>query len=63
VEVLVNGQGSVLLDQVLVVAMEDQARWIIKNNLTTERETPSFVNYIYVDGLQAVKTEAVNSIR
>jgi NitT/TauT family transport system substrate-binding protein len=54
---------SVLLDQALVVAMEDQARWIISNDLATEKQTPNFVNYIYVDGLEAVKPEAVNIIR
>lgn len=53
---------SVSLDQSLLVAMEDQARWMIANNLTTERQVPDFMNYIYVDGLQAVKPEALNII-
>jgi len=54
---------SVLLDQTLVVAMEDQARWIISHNLSSKRQMPNFVNYIYFDGLEAVKPEAVNVIR
>ena len=54
---------SVMLDQALVVAMEDQARWIITNNLSPDRQTPDFLNYVYLDGLETVKPEAVNVIR
>jgi NitT/TauT family transport system substrate-binding protein len=54
---------SLSLDQSLIVAMEDEARWMIKNKLTTEKQIPDFVNYIYVDGLKAVKPEAVKIIR
>ena len=56
-------QFSLSLDQSLILAMEDEARWMIKNNLTNEKQVPDFVNYIYVDGLKAVKPEAVNIIR
>jgi NitT/TauT family transport system substrate-binding protein len=42
--------------------MEDEVRWMIKNNLTNEKQVPDFVNYIYADGLKAVKPEAVNII-
>jgi ABC-type nitrate/sulfonate/bicarbonate transport system substrate-binding protein len=51
------------LDQSLVVAMEDEARWLISNNLTTEKQVPFFNDYIYEDALKAVKPEAVNIIR
>jgi NitT/TauT family transport system substrate-binding protein len=51
------------LDQSLIFAMEDEARWMIKNNLTTEKKVPDFTNYIYLDGLKAIKPEAVNIIR
>lgn len=43
--------------------MEDEARWMIKNNLTSEKQVPDCMNYVYVDGLKAVKPEAVNIIR
>jgi hypothetical protein len=43
--------------------MEDEARWMIKNKLTSEKKVPDFINYIYVDRLKAVKPEAVNIIR
>lgn len=56
-------QFSLSLDQSLITAMEDEARWMIKNNLTSEKQVPDFMNYVYVDGLKAVKPEAVNIIR
>lgn len=54
---------SVSLDQSLITAMEDEARWMIKNKQTSEKQVPDFMNYIYIDGLKAVKPEAVNIIR
>ncbi|HYA90278.1 MAG TPA: hypothetical protein VEK32_02135 [Thermodesulfobacteriota bacterium] len=45
------------------IAMEDEARWIIKSNLATEKKVPDSVNYIYVDDLKEVKLETVNIIR
>ncbi len=58
-----ENQFSLSLDQSLITAMEDQARWMIANKLTRAKEIPDFLNYIYVDGLNAVKPEAVNIIR
>ena len=54
---------SLSLDQALVAAMEDEARWMIHNGLTSEKRVPDFMNYIYLDGLKAIKPEAVNIIR
>jgi NitT/TauT family transport system substrate-binding protein len=56
-------QFSLSLDQSLILAMEDEARWMIKNKLTKENQVPNFMNYLYLDGLKAVKPEAVNIIR
>ena len=56
-------QFTLSLDQTLIVAMKDEAQWMINNNLTSEKEIPDFVNYIYIDGLKTVKPEAVNIIR
>ena len=39
-----ENQFSLSLDQSLVTAMEDEARWMIKNNLTTEKQIPNFLN-------------------
>jgi NitT/TauT family transport system substrate-binding protein len=58
-----ENQFSLSLDQSLVTAMEDEARWMIKNKLTTEKQVPDFLNYIYEDGLKKIKPEAVNIIR
>jgi len=58
-----QNQFSLLLDQSLILTMEDEARWMIKNNLTPEKNGPNFLDYIYEDGLKAVKPEAVNIIR
>jgi NitT/TauT family transport system substrate-binding protein len=56
-------QFALSLDQSLVTAMEDEARWMMTNNLTPEKKVPDFLNYLYVDGLKAIKPEAVNIIR
>jgi len=56
-------QFSLLLDQSLILAMEDEARWMINNNLTKEKNVPDFLDYIYEDDLKAIKPEAVNIIR
>ena len=58
-----QNQFSLSLDQSLIAAMEDEARWVINNNLTREKQIPDFMNYIYVDALKAVKPEAVKIIR
>ena len=56
-------QFSVSLDRGLIAAMEDEARWMISNNLTMEKQVPDFMDYIYEDALKALKPEAVNIIR
>jgi len=56
-------QFSLSLDQSLVLAMEDEARWMINNNLTSEKQVPDFLDYIYLDGLEKIKPESVNIIR
>jgi len=58
-----QNQFSLSLDQSLIVTMEDEARWMIANKLTSEKEVPDFYDYIYLDSLKAVKPEAVNIIR
>jgi NitT/TauT family transport system substrate-binding protein len=58
-----EAQFSVFLDQSLITAMEDEARWMIANKLTPEKKAPDFLGYIYLDGLKAIKPEAVSIIR
>ena len=56
-------QFSLSLDQSLLAAMEDEARWMIKSGLTAEKRVPNFLDYIYEGGLKAIKPEAVSIIR
>ena len=58
-----ENQFSLSLDQSLVVALEDESRWLLGNNLTPEKSAPDFLKYIYPDALHAVKPDAVNIIR
>jgi len=61
--VLNRNQFYLSLDHGLILAMEDEARWMTNNNLTSATETPDFLNYVYVDGLNTIKPESVNIIR
>jgi ABC-type nitrate/sulfonate/bicarbonate transport system substrate-binding protein len=54
---------ALTLDQSLIIAMEDEARWMIKNRITPKTEVPNFTDNIYTDGLEQVKPDAVNIIR
>jgi len=58
-----ENQFSLSLDQSLILAMEDEARWMIQNNLINETTIPDFPDYLYLNGLQVIKPEAVNIIR
>ncbi|UUZ63731.1 hypothetical protein LP417_31400 [Polaromonas sp. P1-6] len=53
---------NMALDQGLILALEDEARWAIKNKLTSRTEMPNYLNYIYLDGLKAVMPSAVTII-
>jgi ABC-type nitrate/sulfonate/bicarbonate transport system substrate-binding protein len=58
-----DNQFALSLDHSLIVSMEDEARWMIKNNPTTKKVVPDFNHYIYEDALKKIKPEAVNIIR
>jgi len=53
---------TVVLDQSLVVNMEDQARWMIKQSPGIARTTPNFMEYIEVGPLKALQPQAVRII-
>ena len=53
----------VTLAQQLLVMLEDQARWRMKNKLVEATEVPNYLDYIYLDALEAIKPEAVTVIR
>lgn len=52
----------VALDQGLLLALEDEAQWAIKNQLTSRTDMPNYLNLIYLDGLEAVLPAAVTII-
>jgi ABC-type nitrate/sulfonate/bicarbonate transport system substrate-binding protein len=53
----------VTLDQALLVDLEDQSRWAMKSGLAGRTHMPNYLDYIYFDGLQTVKPDAVRIIR
>jgi hypothetical protein len=55
-----RNQYSLMLDQSLITAMEDEGRWMNANNLTNATAIPDFGKYVYTKGLKDVKPEAVN---
>ena len=50
------------LSQSLIVALENAARWAIANNMTDKTAVPNYLDFIYLDGLEAVSPEAVTII-
>ena len=50
------------LDQGLLLALEDQARWAVKARLTARQDMPNFLDYVYMDGLNAISPYDVNII-
>jgi NitT/TauT family transport system substrate-binding protein len=58
-----QNQFYLTLDQSLVLAMEDEARWMIRNNLTNATAIPDFRNHLYTDGLDMVKPGSIKIIR
>ena len=53
----------VVLDQSLIVDLETQTRWALKNRLIARKIMPNYLDFIYMDGLLAVKPEAVSILR
>jgi ABC-type nitrate/sulfonate/bicarbonate transport system substrate-binding protein len=54
---------EVKLDQSLMIGIENQARWAIRNRLVSAKEVPDFLRYVDVDSLKAEKPEVVTVIR
>lgn len=54
---------SVTLDQSLVLALEDESRWAIQAGLTGKAQMPNYLDFIYVDGLESIRPEAVRILR
>ncbi len=54
---------SLTLDQSIILAMEDEARWMVRNNLTRATSVPNFLDHISTRGMESVKPGAVTIIR
>jgi ABC-type nitrate/sulfonate/bicarbonate transport system substrate-binding protein len=54
---------SLSLDFSLVIAMNDEAHWIVEHDATIVNEIPDFLESITTAGLDAVKPDAVNIIQ
>lgn len=54
---------SVALDQSLLVDFEDQTRWVLRNRLTTRRDMPNYLDFIYDNALRSVNPAAVSIVR
>lgn len=50
---------SVMLDQTLLITLEDETRWAIKNKLTAQTAMPDYASYIHQDSLKAIRPESV----
>ncbi len=42
--------------------MEDESAWLMSNNISNAPSVPSFLNYVYVDGIASVDTNSANLI-
>ena len=62
---LIWGEFSfqLLLDQTILVSLEDEARWAMKERLTDKKEIPNYLDFIYMDTLEQVNPDAVTIIR
>lgn len=53
---------NVALDQGLILALEDEARWAVTNKLAADTAMPNFLDYVYLDALDAVAPSTVTVI-
>ena len=53
---------DIVLDQGLILALEDEARWAIKNKLTSKEKVPNYLNNIYMHGLESLSPSVVTII-
>jgi len=62
VELWPTFEFNVTLDQSLLLTLEDETRWAIKNKLTDRTDLPNYLHHVYLDALEAVTPEAVTVI-
>lgn len=58
-----NTSFRVSLDQLLLLALEDETRWALRRGLVSGTKIPNYLDYIHLDGLASVKPDAVRILR
>ncbi len=53
----------VVLDQTLLITLEDETRWAMKNKLTDRTVMPDYLSFIHLDSLREIKPEAIKMNR
>lgn len=61
-ELLARSRFSMSLEQHLLVVLEDEGRWAMKQRMVDAGRAPNFLDAVYLDGLAAVKPRAVTII-
>jgi NitT/TauT family transport system substrate-binding protein len=51
---------SLSLGQPMILAMEDEARWMLNSSLVTPQPVPNFLDFVFVDCLKSVRPGAVS---
>lgn len=54
---------AVSLHQSLLLALEDESQWAIRQALASAKNVPNYLEFIHLDGLHAVKPTAVQIVR
>ena len=54
---------DISLDQALLVSWDEIARWTIKNKFTDSKKLPNYLDFIYMDALEAISPESITIIR
>jgi ABC-type nitrate/sulfonate/bicarbonate transport system substrate-binding protein len=57
-----NSEYELSFDQSLIIAMEDEARWMISNKLTDQTRLPNFLPYLAVEPMAEVVPRAVQVV-
>jgi len=54
---------ELFLSESMLINLEDQARWAIKEEKTDSLEVPNYLNWIYFDALEEIRPEVISIIR
>jgi NitT/TauT family transport system substrate-binding protein len=54
---------EISIEQPFLISLENEARWVIRNKLTDRKKVPNYLNFIYLDALEAVRPKGVSIIR